>query len=44
MNFTALPDGYDAWLNYLNAHPSGFRMMVNDFVNSIEYRLRFGKP
>jgi hypothetical protein len=34
--------GYDAWLAYLNSHPSDFRTMVNGFMNSIEYRLRFG--
>jgi hypothetical protein len=34
--------GFNAWLNYLNAHPGDFRTMVNGFVNSIEYRLRFG--
>lgn len=34
--------GYNAWLNYLNANPSDFRTMVNGFMNSIEYRLRFG--
>ena len=36
--------GYNAWLNYLNAHPSEFRTMVNGFMNSVEYRLRFGQP
>jgi hypothetical protein len=36
--------GYTAWLNYLNAHPTDFRTMVNGFMNSIEYRLRFGQP
>lgn len=34
--------GYNAWLNYLNAHPKDFRTMVNGFMNSIEYRARFG--
>jgi hypothetical protein len=34
--------GYQAWLNYLNAHPSDFRTVVDGFMNSIEYRLRFG--
>jgi uncharacterized delta-60 repeat protein len=34
--------GFNAWLNYLNAHPTDFRTMVNGFVNSQEYRLRFG--
>ena len=38
------PQGYADWLTFLNAHPSDFRSMVNGFVNSIEYRLRFGKP
>jgi len=36
--------GYDMWLAYLNAHPDDFRTMVNGFVNSVEYRLRFGHP
>jgi uncharacterized repeat protein (TIGR01451 family) len=34
--------GYIAWLAYLNAHPTDFRTMVNGFMNSQEYRLRFG--
>jgi hypothetical protein len=34
--------GYNAWLTYLNAHPTDSRTMVNGFMNSIEYRLRFG--
>jgi hypothetical protein len=36
------PAGYNAWLNYLNTHPGDFRTMVNGFMNSLEYRLRFG--
>jgi hypothetical protein len=36
--------GYNAWLNYLNAHPDDPRTMVNGFMNSPEYRLRFGNP
>jgi hypothetical protein len=36
--------GYQAWLNYLNAHPDDSRTMVNGFMNSPEYRLRFGNP
>jgi hypothetical protein len=36
--------GFNAWLNYLNAHPTDFRTMVNGFVNSPEYRSRFGQP
>ncbi|PYS93505.1 MAG: hypothetical protein DMF64_04690 [Acidobacteria bacterium] len=35
-------DGYNAWLAYLNAHPTDFRTMVNGFMNSAEYKLRFG--
>ncbi|HEX9919441.1 MAG TPA: DUF4214 domain-containing protein, partial [Pyrinomonadaceae bacterium] len=34
--------GYDMWLNYLMANPRDFRTMVNGFVNSVEYRQRFG--
>ena len=35
--------GFNAWLNHLNAHPTDTRTMVNGFVNSGEYRARFGK-
>ncbi len=38
------PEGFNAWLNYLNSHSNDFRTMVNGFVNSVEYRLRFGRP
>jgi uncharacterized repeat protein (TIGR01451 family) len=34
--------GFNDWLNYLNTHPGDSRTMVNGFVNSSEYRLRFG--
>ena len=39
-----IPDtaGYNAWLTYMNAHPTDFRTMVNGFMNSDEYRRRFG--
>ena len=37
------PD-YNNWLRYLNEHPDDFRTMVNGFLNSFEYRLRFGQP
>ena len=37
-------DGFNAWLNYLNTHPGDFRTMVGGFVNSREYRSRFGQP
>ncbi len=36
--------GFDAWINYLNTHPGDLRTMVNGFVNSTEYRARFGTP
>ena len=36
--------GFNAWLNYLNAHPGDWRTMVRGFVNSVEYRKRFGNP
>jgi hypothetical protein len=36
--------GFNAWLNYLNAHPGDWRTMVRGFVNSVEYRMRFGNP
>ncbi|HKE59080.1 MAG TPA: Calx-beta domain-containing protein, partial [Pyrinomonadaceae bacterium] len=37
-------DGYNSWLLYLEAHPADYRTMVNGFMNSVEYRLRFGNP
>ncbi len=36
--------GYQSWLTYLTTHPGDFRTMVNGFMNSPEYRLRFGRP
>jgi predicted Zn-dependent protease len=36
-------EGFNAWLNYLNANSNDFRTMVNGFVNSKEYRSRFGQ-
>ncbi|MFL6211488.1 MAG: carboxypeptidase regulatory-like domain-containing protein [Pyrinomonadaceae bacterium] len=36
--------GYNAWLAYLTTHPDDFRTMVNGFLNSQEYKLRFGQP
>jgi Calx-beta domain len=39
---TPEPAGFNAWVNYLTMHPTEFRTMVNGFLNSIEYRLRFG--
>jgi subtilisin family serine protease len=34
--------GFNSWVNYLATHPGDFRTMVNGFMNSTEYRLRFG--
>jgi subtilisin family serine protease len=39
---TPEPTGYNAWLTFLNANPNDSRTMVNGFMNSAEYRLRFG--
>jgi hypothetical protein len=36
-------DGYNNWLDYLNANPTDFRTMVRGFANSDEYQLRFGR-
>jgi photosystem II stability/assembly factor-like uncharacterized protein len=36
--------GYQAWLRVVTADPNNIRIMVNGFVNSREYRLRFGQP
>jgi hypothetical protein len=33
--------GFNAWLTYLNAHPTDFREMVRGFMDSTEYRARF---
>jgi len=41
---SAEESGYQAWLNHLNTNPGDFRTMVNGFMNSEEYRLRFGQP
>jgi uncharacterized protein (TIGR03118 family) len=34
--------GFNMWVNFLNANPTDTRTMVNGFVNSLEYRQRFG--
>ena len=36
--------GFDAWLRTINDNPADIRSMVNGFMNSTEYRLRFGTP
>jgi hypothetical protein len=35
--------GYADWLRTINANPNDSRSMVNGFMNSTEYRLRFGQ-
>ena len=39
---TPEPAGFNDWLNYLTTHPGDNRTMVNGFMNSDEYRRRFG--
>jgi hypothetical protein len=36
--------GYQAWLRVINQDPNNVRIMINGFMNSAEYRLRFGHP
>jgi uncharacterized delta-60 repeat protein len=36
--------GYSRWVTLMDADPLNFRTIVNGFVNSVEYRLRFGQP
>jgi hypothetical protein len=36
--------GYQAWLRVINQDPNNIRIMVNGFLNSTEYRIRFGRP
>ena len=36
--------GYQAWLRVITEDPNNIRIMVNGFMNSTEYRLRFGQP
>ena len=37
-------EGLKAWLKVINENPSDRRMLVSGFINSTEYRLRFGQP
>jgi Tol biopolymer transport system component len=37
-------EGFNAWLRYLNANPGDYRTMIHGFLNSVEYRSRFGRP
>lgn len=34
--------GFNSWVNYLKNNPTDFRTMVHGFLDSTEYRLRFG--
>ena len=37
--------GYDFWLDAINVRdPNNYPAMVNSFITSVEYRLRFGQP
>ncbi|HYG08478.1 MAG TPA: DUF4214 domain-containing protein, partial [Pyrinomonadaceae bacterium] len=36
-------DGYEAWLRVINQDPNNVRVMINGFMNSNEYRARFGQ-
>jgi hypothetical protein len=36
--------GFNSWFGYLTSNPNDFRTMVHGFLNSSEYRLRFGPP
>lgn len=36
--------GFNGWVNYLRANPNDFRTMVHGFLDSTEYRSRFGGP
>lgn len=38
------PAGFNAWVAFLNANPNDFRTLVRAFVDSVEYRSRFGPP
>ncbi len=38
------PAGFTNFLNFLNANQSNFREVTRSFVDSIEYRARFGTP
>ncbi|HEV2881589.1 MAG TPA: carboxypeptidase regulatory-like domain-containing protein, partial [Pyrinomonadaceae bacterium] len=37
-------EGYQAWLKVINQDPNNIRIMINGFMNSTEYQLRFGTP
>jgi len=33
---------YTAWITTMNTNPANYRVMINGFLNSVEYRKRFG--
>ncbi|HZG53525.1 MAG TPA: DUF4214 domain-containing protein, partial [Pyrinomonadaceae bacterium] len=37
-------NGYQAWLRVITEDSNNIRSMINGFMNSTEYRLRFGQP
>lgn len=37
-------EGFNNWLNTLRVNPLDYRRMVGGFINSVEYRQRFGQP
>jgi hypothetical protein len=37
-------EGYQAWLKVINQDSNNIRRMIDGFMNSVEYRLRFGQP
>jgi CSLREA domain-containing protein len=37
-------EGFQSWLRVINQDPNNIRAMVGGFMNSTEYRLRFGQP
>ena len=36
-------EGYQAWLRVIRQDPNNVRIMINGFINSQEYRRRFGQ-
>ena len=36
--------GYQDWLRVITQDPNNVRIMIDGFMNSTEYRLRFGRP
>jgi hypothetical protein len=33
---------YQAWITTMNQNPNNYRVMISGFLNSLEYRKRFG--